>query len=78
MNVTELITRLQKLDPNTIVVVTTDNFEQGHQEIEAKHVYEYNGDRVRESFTDAFDGGSYTKEVIRFNPAGSLRYVKIG
>lgn len=77
MNVGQLILELQKLDPKTIVVVTTDNFEQGHQEIEAKYVNEFNGFRYTESFRDAFDGGSYTKEVIKFDIEGKLKCIKI-
>jgi len=78
MKVKELIDKLQKLDQNAIVVVTTDNFEQGHSKKQARGVHEFKGDIVRENFRDAFDGGSYTSEVVRWDDEkGKIKFIQI-
>jgi len=78
MKVKELIDKLQKLDQDSIVVVTTDNFEQGHSKKQARSVYEFKGDIVRENFRDAFDGGSYTSEVVRWDDEkGKIKFIQI-
>lgn len=78
MKVKELIKKLQKLDQNAIVVVTTDNFEQGNSKKQAKYIHEFKGDIVKESFRDAFDGGSYSSEVVRWdNEKGKTKFIQI-
>jgi len=77
MKVKDLIKKLEKLDQNAIVVVTTDNFEQGHSKKEAKYIYEFKGDIVKESFRDAFDGGSYSSDVVRHDDKGKKKFIQI-
>ena len=77
MKVKDLIKKLEALDQNAIVVVTTNNFEQGHSKKEAKGVYEFKGKIVSESFRDAFDGGSYSSDVVRWDEKGKKKFVQI-
>lgn len=77
MKVKDLVKKLEALDQNAIVVVTTDNFEQGHSNIEAKGIREFKGEIVKESFRDAFDGGSYSSDVVRYDDKGKKKFVQI-
>jgi arylsulfatase A-like enzyme len=77
MKVKELIKKLQELDQNAIVVVTTDNFEQGNSKKQAKHIHEFKGEIVKKGFRDAFDGESYTSEVVRWDESGKIKFVQI-
>ena len=78
MKVKELISKLQKLDQNSTVVVTTSNFEQGHSKKKAERLFEFKGDIVNQNFRDAFDGGSYDSEVVQFNDKeGKTNFVQI-
>jgi hypothetical protein len=77
MFVEDLIEKLKKLDPKAIVVVTTDNFEQGHAEKRAKYIREFNGEFKNETFRDAFDGDTYSSEVVRYDEKGKTKFVKI-
>lgn len=66
-------------NPNDIVCVTTSNFEQGHSTIPrgSVRVMRYKGNIVKESFRDAFDGGSYSSDVVRMDDNGALSFVQI-
>lgn len=75
--VRDLIKELQKLDQNSIISKTTDNFEMGHCIVEARGVSEFKGRLEKEGFTDAFDGGSYSTEVIKHDDKGNLTFVRI-
>lgn len=78
MKVKELIKNLKKFDQNATVVVTTDNFEQGNSKKEAKGIYEFKGDIVKKSFRDAFDGGSYSSDVVKWDDKnGKINFVEI-
>jgi arylsulfatase A-like enzyme len=77
MKVKELIKKLKALDQNAIVVVTTDNFEMGNNNIPARGVYEFAGKIVKEGFRDAFDGGSYSADVVRHDEKGKTKFVQI-
>lgn len=82
MKVKELIKKLQSFPQNALVTVTTDSFEQGQPTVEATSVYVFKGEVVKESFRDAFDGGGYTKSVIRYKGdekcSDGVTFVKIG
>lgn len=77
--VKDLVKELLKLDQNAVVVKTTDNFEQGQSEVEASGVEEFEGVLSNENFRDAFDGGTYTKKVVkRFSKdKNKTKFVKI-
>lgn len=60
----ELISKLQKLDPEAEVVVTSNNFELQHEVVSLQGVTEYKTARkVKKQFRDAFDGYAYLTEV---------------
>jgi hypothetical protein len=64
MNVQELIKKLEALDPNAQVVITSSNFELGGANVSLSWLKQYNtGIEKQERFRDAFDGQSYTKKV---------------
>lgn len=74
MKVSELVEKLLKLDQEATVLVTTDNFEMGNREIEAKYVSQYDtGQKRTQGFRDAFDGGSYS--VIVWSTIGGKEKV---
>lgn len=75
--VKDLIKELKKLDQNSIVSKTTDNFEMGHCTVSARGIRSFSGRIEREGFTDAFDGGSYSTEVIKQDDKGKLNFVII-
>ena len=81
MTVEQLIAKLQKCDPKAIVAKTTDNFEQGNNDVPATGVYAFKGNIVEQIFRDAFDGENYFSKVIMhsFNEKNKkvLNFVKI-
>lgn len=77
MKVKDAVKYLLKEDQEAILVVTTDNFEQGQSEVEANYIHTFKGDMKKEIFTDAFDRENYEKEVIRRNDEGKKTFVKI-
>jgi len=77
IKVKDVIKKLQKMDPEAIFVTTTDNFEMGHSTVPAHGISEFSGELVKESFRDAFDGGSYSADVIRHSDKGKSKFVKI-
>jgi len=64
MNVKQLIERLSKLDPEMLIAVPTDNFEQGQNMKQAKGVRTFCGKIELRTFRDAFDGESYDSEIV--------------
>lgn len=78
LTVKDLIKKLEALkDQDAIVVVTTDNFEQGQSKIPVSRLFEFKGELKREGFRDAFDGGSYSKEIASFDEKGKTNFVQI-
>ena len=81
MTVEQLIAKLQKCDPKAIVAKTTDNFEQGNNDVPATGVYAFKGKIVEQTFRDAFDGGTYFSKVVMhsFNEENkeAINFVKI-
>ena len=78
ITVKDLIKQLQKLkDQNAIVVVATSNFEQGNNKVKASGISEFKGKLETESFRDAFDGGSYSKEIVRWDDKGKTNFIEI-
>ena len=63
--VKDLVKDLLKLDQNAVVVKTTDNFEQGQSTVLASSLDVFDGTLEKQSFRDAFDGGSYSSEVVK-------------
>lgn len=64
MNVQELIKKLEALDPNAEVIITSSNFELNGANVTLDWVSQYNtGKAKQERFRDAFDGDHYTKKV---------------
>lgn len=64
MKVKQLIKRLQSCDPDSVVLVTSSNFELNNAGIPVNFVTETKeGSKTKRHFRDAFDGESYTKEV---------------
>lgn len=82
MTVKQLIKKLQTFPQNAVVTTTTSNFEQGQSTVELTSVYAFKGEFKEESFRDAFDGGSYTKKVIRYkgdaDSKDGLTFIKVG
>jgi len=67
-------------NPDDIICTTTSNFEQGHNTIPKKYISlnRYKGNIKNEHFRDAFDGGSYTSEVVQYDDKeGKLNFVQI-
>lgn len=54
-----------KLPKNTVFVVQSSNtMEQGNSTVGSTSAYIVRGEFKEESFRDAFDGGSYRKDVL--------------
>lgn len=65
-------------NPDDIVCVTSSNFEQGHSLKKSPGVHRFKGNIVRENFRDAFDGESYSSEVVEWDDKeGKLSFVQI-
>ncbi len=77
MKAKDLIKELEKVNPEATVVVTTDNFEQGHSTIKASHLYKFKGELKDKPFKDAFDGGEYTSEVAEYDEKGKDDFIQI-
>ena len=77
MKVSELITKLQALDQDAEVTVTSANFELNGAYVSATLIRQYNeGKKFSETFRDAFDGETYDKEVWSMT-GGDCRVVMI-
>lgn len=60
----DLIAKLQELDPESEVVIHSDNFELRGAIVPLRSINVYDtSKKIIEGFSDAFDGGYYTKEV---------------
>jgi hypothetical protein len=66
MNVRELIELLKQENPETEVVLTADNFEQGYPRKLAVGLFNFRGKIVRKPFRDAFDGERYDSAVVEY------------
>lgn len=75
MTARELAKKLMQ-HPDDIVCVTTDNFEQGHLVKEARGLGRFKGIKEKKTFRDAFDGETYTSDVITMSK-GETMYVQI-
>jgi hypothetical protein len=66
-------------NPDDIVCSVSSNFELRGAvvPIAGIRLYRYKGELEKEEFTDAFDGGSYSKEVVRSNEEGSQNFVQL-
>jgi len=64
MKVKELIKKLEALDQNAEVIVTSSNFELNGASVPLSFVHQYNeGSKKTQTFRDAFDGDTYSKET---------------
>lgn len=64
MKVKDLISKLQTMDENAEVIVRSSNFELNGADVSVSFVHQYNeGLKHKETFRDAFDGGTYQKEI---------------
>jgi len=63
--------------PNAIVVAVSDDFELHGSVIPVTSIFIYKGDLVKRKFMDAFDGGSYDKEVVDYNENGKITFIKL-
>jgi len=77
MFVKDLIEKLQKCDPDAIVVCSSDNFELNSARVEAERIHERYGKKFMENFRDAFDYTDYSTEVIRYGKEGEEGSIKI-
>ncbi len=72
-------------NPDDIVCVRSSNFEHGNADIplDSLRIPRYEGNIVNETFRDAFDGGSYNKDVVRYtgpvteNSTLNMKFVKL-
>jgi len=64
-------------NPNDIIVVSSDNFEMNNAKIPLTSVYlgRHKAIIVKQSFRDAFDGGSYSSDVVKLRKDGDLNIV---
>lgn len=76
MKAKDLIKILEE-DPEAEVLVTTDNFEQGHAKISLKEncICKWKMKKVLRKFRDAFDGGSYSSEIYEIDEKGKEVFV---
>jgi len=64
MTVKDLIKKLEVLDQNAEVIVTSSNFELNGASVSVSFVHQYNeGSKKVQTFRDAFDGDTYSKET---------------
>jgi len=78
LTVKELIEKLQKVDnQDAIIAVTSSNFELNGAKLSAKSLYSFKGKIIKENFRDAFDGGSYDKEIIRWDDKENQEFIEI-
>jgi len=64
MKVKDLIKKLEALDQNAEVIVTSSNFELNYASVPVSFVHQYNeGSKKTQIFRDAFDGETYSKEI---------------
>ena len=77
MKVKDLIKKLKTMDPNAIVITTSDNYELKGSSIEVTSAYQSDeGSSRKKGFYDDFDGGSYDKTVYS-TVGGKMKIVRI-
>lgn len=66
-------------NPDDIICSVSDNFELRGSVIPKSSIRlnRYKGDLKKEDFRDAFDGGSYSKDVVQFDDNGPKNFVQI-
>ena len=75
MKVKDMIEHLQKLNPESEVVLTSNNFELTGALVSLNSVHQYDtGSKEKRRFRDAFDGTEYEEEVYSTR-GGSLPVV---
>jgi uncharacterized protein YkuJ len=68
MKVKDLIKKLEALDQDAEVIVTSSNFELNGASVPVSYVHQYNeGSKKVQTFRDAFDGYTYSKETWLIN-----------
>lgn len=64
MKVKDLIKKLEALEQNAEVIVTSSNFELNGARVPVSVVHQYNeGSKEVRTFRDSFDGETYSKET---------------
>jgi uncharacterized protein YkuJ len=64
MKVKDVIKKLEALDQNAEVITTSSNFELNGASVPVSFIHQYNeGSKKTETFRDAFDGGTYSRET---------------
>jgi len=77
--VQELIDELSKLPPDTKIIKQTSNsMEMGNSMVSGAYVSIGKYKEKEETFTDAFDGGSYSSTVFVPDEEEGTDHVKIG
>ena len=74
MKAKELI-KILKADPEAEIIVTTDNFEQGHNKVSLLSVAKWRMKKVQKEFVDAFDHERYHKEIYETDESGQEVFV---
>ena len=66
-------------NPDDIICSVSDNFELNGSAIPktSLHLRRYRGDLKREHFRDAFDGESYSKEVVKYDAECPKSFVQL-
>lgn len=78
MKVKDLIQALEGMDPEATVIVRSNNFEHNGADIALSYANQYDtGSKKEQTFRDAFDGDSYTKETWSII-GGEEKVVSIG
>lgn len=77
MKKNDLIKKLQDIKGNPTVVVTSNNFELNGATIPTSGIYEFVGQEEVQTFSDAFDGGSYNKKVVKYKDGGKTKFIQI-
>ena len=73
----ELIAKLQAIEGDPEVIVTSSNFELNNALVGLTSVTEYRVTKKYETFRDAFDGDTYSKEVYKL-VGGTTTAIYIG
>ena len=77
MKVKDAIKKLQTLDQEAELIVTSSNFELNNANVPVSFIHQYNeGSTKTRQFRDAFDGDTYSKEVWSII-GGNIPVVKI-
>lgn len=64
MKVKDAIKKLQEMDQEAELIITSDNFELNHSTIPVQNIHHYKtGKKEVKTFRDAFDGETYQREI---------------